>query len=128
MVGLNHQQCKTISTERFRLSPSSEFTGTRKNSKFHISTGKSRKKQNNHENVSQCTIQIHIKRPKKLKNGRLTKQNCYTAAVSRPQFEFEIANGRQNEKNRIMRFVAVYLWLYTYILYTGHSAMMQNSP
>ena len=67
------------------------------------------KKQNNHENVSQCTIQIHIKRPKKLKNGRLTKQNCYKAAVSRPQFEFEIANGRQNEKNRIMRFVAVYL-------------------
>ena len=31
------------------------------------------------------------------------------AAVSRPQFEFEIANGK-------------------YILYTGHSAMMQNSP
>ena len=27
MVGLNHQQCKTIFTERFRLSPSSEFTG-----------------------------------------------------------------------------------------------------
>ena len=26
MVGLNHQQCKTILTERFRLSPSSEFT------------------------------------------------------------------------------------------------------
>ena len=34
MVGLNHQQCKTIFTERFRLSPSSEFTGTRKKSKF----------------------------------------------------------------------------------------------
>ena len=30
MIGLNHQQCKTIFTERFRLSPSSEFTGTRK--------------------------------------------------------------------------------------------------
>ena len=27
MVGLNHQQCRTIFTERFRLSPSSEFTG-----------------------------------------------------------------------------------------------------
>ena len=26
MVGLNHQQCKTILTERFRLLPSSEFT------------------------------------------------------------------------------------------------------
>ena len=36
MVGLNHQQCKTIFTERFRLSPSSEFTGTRK--KIKIST------------------------------------------------------------------------------------------
>ena len=110
MVGLNYQQCKTIFTERFRLSPSSEFTGTRKkNQNFNISTGKSRKKQNNHENVSQFTIQIHIKRPKKWKNGRLTKQNCYKAAVSRPHFEFEIANGCQNEKNRIMRFVAVYL-------------------
>ena len=43
MVGLNHQQCKTIFTERFRLSPSSEFTGTRKNQNFNISTGKSRK-------------------------------------------------------------------------------------
>ena len=44
MVGLNHQQCKTIYTERFRLSPSSEFTGTRKkNQNFNISTGKSRK-------------------------------------------------------------------------------------
>ena len=100
MVGLNHQQCKTIFTERFRLSPSSEFTGTSK---------KIKKKQNNHENVSQFTNQIHIKHLKKLKNGRLTKQNCYKAAVSRPQFEFEIANGCQNEKNRIMRFVAVYL-------------------
>ena len=48
---------------------------------FNISTGKSRKNKNNHENVSQFTIQIHIKRPKKLKNGRLTKQNCYKAAV-----------------------------------------------
>ena len=27
VVGLNHQQCKTIFTERFRLLPSSEFTG-----------------------------------------------------------------------------------------------------
>ena len=27
MVGLNHQQCKSIFTERFRLLPSSEFTG-----------------------------------------------------------------------------------------------------
>ena len=36
MVGLNHQQCKTIFTERFRLSPSLEFTGTRK--KIKIST------------------------------------------------------------------------------------------
>ena len=37
MVGLNHQQCKTIFTERFRLSPSSEFTGTRKkNQNFNI--------------------------------------------------------------------------------------------
>ena len=62
-------------------------------------------------------MQIHIKRPNKLKNGRLTKQNCYKAAVSRPQFEFEIANGRQNVKNRIMRFVAVYFKRYTYILY-----------
>ena len=42
MVGLNHQQCKTIFTERFRLSPSSEFTG-KKNQSFNISTGKSRK-------------------------------------------------------------------------------------
>ena len=33
-------------------------------------------------------------------------------AVSRPQFEFGIANGRQNEKNRIMRFVALYLYIY----------------
>ena len=41
MVGLNHQQCKTIFTERFRLSPSSEFTG-KKNQNFNISTGKSR--------------------------------------------------------------------------------------
>ena len=65
--------------------------------------------QNKHENVSQITIQILIKRPKKLISGRLTKQNCYKAAVSRPQFEFEIANGRHNEKNRIMRFVALYL-------------------
>ena len=109
MVGLNHQQCKTIFTEHFRLSPSSEFTGTRKKSKFQHFYRKIKKKQNNHENVSQFAIQIHIKRPKKLKNGRLTKQNCYKAAVSRPQFEFEIANGCQNEKNRIMRFVAVYL-------------------
>ena len=50
---------------------------------FNISTGKSKKtkqkknKQNYHENVSQFTIQIHIKRPKKLKNGRLTKHNYY---------------------------------------------------
>ena len=42
MVGLNHQQCKTIFTERFRLSPSSEFTG-KKIKKYNISTGKSRK-------------------------------------------------------------------------------------
>ena len=35
MVGINHQQCKTIFTERFRLSPSSEFTGNKiKISKF----------------------------------------------------------------------------------------------
>ena len=27
MVGLNHQQCKIIFTERFRLSASSEITG-----------------------------------------------------------------------------------------------------
>ena len=33
MVGLNHQQCKTIFTKRFRLSPSSEFTG-KKNQNF----------------------------------------------------------------------------------------------
>ena len=39
MVGLNHQQCKTIFTERFRLS---EFAG-KKNQNFNISTGKSRK-------------------------------------------------------------------------------------
>ena len=38
MVGLNHQQCKTIFTERFRLAPSSEFTSKKK---FNISTGKS---------------------------------------------------------------------------------------
>ena len=42
MVGLNHQQCKTIFTERFRLSPSSELTG-KKIQNFNISTGKSRK-------------------------------------------------------------------------------------
>ena len=59
-------------------------------------------------NVFQSTIEIHIKRPKKWKNGRLTKPNCYKAAVSRPQFKFEIANGGQNEKNRIMRFVATH--------------------
>ena len=50
-------------------------------------------------------IQIHIKRSKKLKNGRLTKRNCYKTAVSRPQFEFEIANGGQNEKNRITLYL-----------------------
>ena len=109
MVGLNHQQCKTIFTERFRLSPSSEFTGIRKKIKISTFLQVNQEKTKYHENVSQFTIQIHIKRPKKLKNGRLTKQNCYKAAVSRPQFEFEIANGCQNEKNRIMRFVAVYL-------------------
>ena len=54
MVGLNHQQCKTMFTERFPLSPSSEFA--------------------------------------EIENGRLTKRNCYKAAVSRPQFEFEISN------------------------------------
>ena len=44
MVGLNHEQCKTIFTERFQLSPSSEFTGKTKKSKFqHFLTGKSRK-------------------------------------------------------------------------------------
>ena len=89
MVGLNHQQCKTIFTERFRLSPSSELTG-KKNQNFNIPTGKSRKYKII-MNVSQFTIQIHIKRSKKLKNGRLTKQNCCKTAVSRPQLEFEIA-------------------------------------
>ena len=42
MVGLNHQQCKTMFTERFRLSPSSEFTGV-KIQNFNISTGILRK-------------------------------------------------------------------------------------
>ena len=66
MVGLNHQQCKTIFTERFRLSPSSEFTGKKiKNSTF-LQVNQENTK-NNHENASQITIQIHIKRPKKLK-------------------------------------------------------------
>ena len=61
MVGLNHQQCKTILTERFRLSPSSVY----KVKKIKISTYL-QVKHVNQEN------QIHIK---KLKNGRLEKQN-----------------------------------------------------
>ena len=46
---------------------------------------------------------------KKLKNGRLTKQNCYKTAASRPLFEFEIANGDQNKKTCIMRFVTLHI-------------------
>ena len=37
MVGLNHQQCKTMFTERFRLLQSLQV----KNQNFNISTGKS---------------------------------------------------------------------------------------
>ena len=102
MVGLNHQQCKTIFTERFRLSPSSEFTGKKKIQNFNISTGKSRKYKIIMKMFLNLLFKIHIKRPKKLKNGRLTKQNCYKAAVSRPQFEFEIANSRQNKKKIVL--------------------------
>ena len=47
-------------------------------------------------------IIIIIKRPKKLKNGLLTKRNCHKAAVTRPQFDFEIANGGQNEKKIVL--------------------------
>ena len=42
MVGLNHQQCKTIFTERFRLLQSLQVQ-EKKNQNFNISTGKSRK-------------------------------------------------------------------------------------
>ena len=88
MVGLNHQQFKTIFTERFRLSPSSEFTGKFFSQNFNISTGKSRKYKINMKMFLKLLFKFILNVQFQILTGAMKRPPCSNFALLNDHFQF----------------------------------------